>query len=64
MTAHCAEHPWLQVSKGHVVGKTADIHFGVVMAVRIAANDKHMLSTETAHVGQRHGQMGREQGSC
>jgi hypothetical protein len=29
MIARCAKHPGLQVSKGHVVGKTADIQFGV-----------------------------------
>jgi hypothetical protein len=52
MIAYCAEHPGLQISIGHVVGKTADVQFGVVGAIRIAANDKHMLSTVASHVAQ------------
>jgi len=55
MIAHCAEHPWLQIAKGHVVGEPANVQFGVVMTVWIAANDKHRFSTVGPHVGQRHG---------
>ena len=55
MIAHGAEHPPLQLPKGHVVGEPADIHLGIVMTVRIAANDKHMFSAVTSHVGQRYG---------
>jgi hypothetical protein len=55
MIALGAEHPPLQVSKGHVVGGPADVQFGVVITVRIAANDKHMFSAVTSHIGQRHG---------
>jgi hypothetical protein len=55
MIAHCAEHTWLQVAKGHVIRKTADVQFGVVITVRIAAIDEHMVSTETLHVGEPHG---------
>ena len=54
MVAHCAEHPGLQISIGHVVGKAADVQFGVVMAVWIAAIDEHMVSTVASHVGPRH----------
>ena len=42
MIAHDAEHPPLQLPKGHVVGEPADVHLGVVMTVRIAAIDEHM----------------------
>ena len=55
MIAYCAEHPGLQISIGHLVGKTADVQFGVVGAIRIAANDEHMLSTKAPHVGQPNG---------
>src|SRR5882724_934929 len=55
MIAHCAEHPWLQIAKGHVVGEPANVQFGVVMTVWIAANDKHRFSNVGPHVGQRHG---------
>jgi len=55
MVAHGAEHAWLQISIGHIVGKAADVQFCVMVAVRIAANDKHMLSAVTSHVGQRNG---------
>jgi len=53
--AHGAEHA-CGVADLHRsgVGKTADVH-GVVGAIRIAANDKHMLSTVASHVAQRHG---------
>ena len=39
MIAHCAEHPVLQISKGHVVGKAASVDLSVVMTVRIAYYD-------------------------
>jgi len=61
MIAHCAEHPWLQIAKGHVVGEPADVQFGVVITVRIAANDKRMFSAVTSHVGQRHGLVVKQQ---
>ena len=55
MIAHCTEHPPLQLSKGHVVGEPADVHFGVVITVRIAAIDEHVAPPVGSHVGQRHG---------
>ena len=55
MIAHGAEHPPLQLHKGHVVGEPADVQFGVVITVRIAAIDEHMFSAVTSHVGQPHG---------
>ena len=55
MIAHCAEHTWLQVAKGHVIRKTADVQFGVVITVRIAAIDEHVATPEGSHVGQPHG---------
>ena len=55
MIAHGAEHPPLQLAKGHVVGEPADVQFGVVITVRIAAIDEHMFSAVTSHVGQTHG---------
>ena len=45
----------LQVVEGHIIRKTADVQFGVVITIRIAASDEHMVSTETPHVGQPHG---------
>jgi hypothetical protein len=44
MIAHGAKHPALQISKGHVVWKSADVQFGVVMTARIAAVDEHVGS--------------------
>jgi hypothetical protein len=55
MIAHGAEHSWLQLSKGHVVGERADVQFGVVITVRIAAIDEHVVSTVSSHVGEPHG---------
>jgi hypothetical protein len=55
MIAPCAERAWLQVVEGHVIRKTADVQFGVVMTARIAATDEHSVSTVTSHVGQRYG---------
>jgi hypothetical protein len=55
VVAHGAEHPRLHIAKGHAVGEAADVQFGVVITVRIAANDKRMFSAVTSHVGQRHG---------
>jgi hypothetical protein len=55
MIAHCADHAWLQVVEGHVIRKTADVQFGIVMTARIAATDKHSVSTVASHVGQRQG---------
>ena len=51
MIAYGAEHPRLQFSIGHVVGKAANLDLSVVVTVRIAANDKHMFSAVTPHVG-------------
>ena len=55
MIAHCAEHPVLQISKGHVVGKAASVDLSVMVTVRIAANDKHTVSAVTSHVAQTRG---------
>jgi hypothetical protein len=55
MIARCAEHAWLQVVEGHVIRKTADVQFGVVMTVWIAAADEHVATPVGSHVGQRHG---------
>jgi len=49
MIAHGAEHPPLQLPKGHVVGEPADVQFGVVITVRIAATEKHAVSTVSSH---------------
>lgn len=61
MIAHRAKHAWLQVAEGHIIRKTADIQFGIAMTVRIAANDKHMVSAVASHVGQRHGLIVKQQ---
>jgi hypothetical protein len=50
MIANGAEHPGLQISKGHVIGEAARIDLSVVVAVRITANDKHMVSAVAPHV--------------
>ena len=55
MIAHGAEHPPLQLPKGHVVGEPADVQFGVVITVRIAAIDEHMFWPVAPLVGQRYG---------
>ena len=55
MIAHCADHAWLQVVEGHVIRETTDVQFGIVMTARIAATDKHSVSTVASHVGQRQG---------
>ena len=55
MIAHGAEHPPLQLPKGHVVGEPADVQFGVVITVRIAAIDEHAATPVGSHVGQPHG---------
>jgi len=45
----------LQLPKGHVVREPADVQFGVVVTVRIAAIDEHVFSAVASHVGQPHG---------
>jgi len=55
MIAHGAEHPPLQLPKGQVVGEPADVQFGVVITVRIAAVDEHVATPVGSHVGQPHG---------
>jgi hypothetical protein len=55
MIAHGAKHAWLQIPKGNVVGEPADVQFGVVITVRIAAIDEHMFSPVAPLVGQRYG---------
>jgi len=55
MITHCAEHPVLQISKGHVVGKAVSVDLSVMVTVRIAANDKHTVSAVTSHVAQTRG---------
>ena len=54
MIAHGAKHPPLQLPKVQVVGEPADVHFGVVEAIRIAANDKQLFLAVISHVGQQH----------
>jgi hypothetical protein len=44
MVAHGARHPGLQISKGHLVGKAASVDLSVVVTVRIAAVDEHVLT--------------------
>jgi hypothetical protein len=39
MITHCADHAWLYVVGDHVIRKTADVQFGVMMTARIAAID-------------------------
>jgi hypothetical protein len=41
MIAHGAKHPWLQISKGHVVWKAGSVDFSVAVTARIAAVDEH-----------------------
>jgi hypothetical protein len=55
MIAQRAEHAWLQVVEGHFIRKTADVQFGIVITVRIAATDEHAGSPEASHVRERHG---------
>jgi hypothetical protein len=55
MIAHCADHAWLRVVEDHVIRKTADVQFGVMMTALIAATDEQPASTVTSPVGQRHG---------
>jgi hypothetical protein len=43
MIAHGAKYAWLQISKGHVVGKSAGVDLGVVVTARIAATDEHLF---------------------
>src|SRR5258705_6513413 len=43
-----AGHPPLQLPKGHVVGEPADVQFGVVITVRIAAIDEHGSDRDSA----------------
>ena len=50
MIAHCADHAWLRVVEDHVVRKTADVQFGVMMTARIAATDEQPASTVTSPV--------------
>ena len=52
MIAHRAEHPPLRLPKDHVVGEPADVQFGVVVTVRIAAIDEHVATPVGSHVGQ------------
>jgi hypothetical protein len=55
MIAHGAKHPPLQLPKGQVGGEPADVQFGVVITVRIAAIDEDVATPVGSHVGQRHG---------
>ncbi len=50
MIAHGAKYAWLQISKGHVVGKAAGVDLGIVVTIRIAAADDHAGSREAPHV--------------
>jgi hypothetical protein len=50
MIAHCADHAWLRVVEDHVIRKTADVQFGVMMTARIAATDEQPASTVTSPV--------------
>jgi hypothetical protein len=49
------DHARLDVVESDMIGEAADVQFGVVITVRIAAIDEHMVSTETPHVGEPHG---------
>jgi hypothetical protein len=53
MIAHGAEHPRLQISKGHVVGKAASIDLSVVVTARIAAVDEHVVAPVASHIRER-----------
>ncbi len=55
MIADRTNHARLHVVESDVIGEAADVQFSVAMTVRIVANDKHMFSAVTSHVGQRHG---------
>jgi hypothetical protein len=55
MIAHCAKHPGLQISKGHVVGKANGVDLSVVVTVWIAAINEHPGSPEASHIRERHG---------
>ncbi|SRR5216684_5836197 len=55
MIAHGAEHPRLQIPKGHVVGEPADVQFGVMMTAWIAAADEYVVTPVASHIGERHG---------
>ena len=55
MIAHGAEHPGLQISERHLVGKAASVDLSVVVTVRIAAVDDHAGSPEASHIRERHG---------
>jgi len=61
MIAHGAKHPWLQIAKGHVVGKAAGVDLGVVVTARIAAIDEHAGSPEASHIRERHGLVVKQQ---
>jgi hypothetical protein len=60
MIAQRAAHA-LQIVEGHVIRKTADVQFGVVMTARIAATDDHMVSSEASHVRERNGLVVKQQ---
>jgi hypothetical protein len=61
MIAHGAEHPGLQISKGHVVGKAASVDLSVVVAVRIAAVDEHVGSPVASHIREWNGLVVKQQ---
>jgi hypothetical protein len=50
MIAQGAEHPGLQIAKGHVVGKAASVDLSIVVTVRVAAVDEHTGSPEASHI--------------
>jgi len=63
MIAHGAKHPGLQISKGqgHRIGKAASVDLSVVVTVRIAAVDEHVLTPVASHIRERNGLIVKQQ---
>jgi len=54
MIADGAKHPRLKIPEGHGIRKAAGVNLSVVKTVRIAATDEHAVSSESAHIRERH----------
>jgi hypothetical protein len=61
MIAHGAEHPRLQISKGHCIGKAASVDLSVVVTVRIAAVDEYVVTPVASHTRERNGLVVKQQ---
>jgi hypothetical protein len=63
MVAHGAKHPGLLISKGqgHRIGKAASVDLSVVVTVRIAAVDEHVLTPVASHIRERNGLIVKQQ---